>query len=753
MAQATKKKNAAPVLDQPWRYSYVTRPLSWAVSVWLLAFALHQLQLRDLWVVLGCVGLILLAPLAVIAGDGPRRTVWFAFALAVYIAGWTCWLELGEGPGPMHLNAVLALVPGTGLLGVWWHWIVKLHDYAADAEEVARDKALRDAARGDIPAVLANCGFRGIKGGPVERFEAGRMQKLTLPANGSVTFRSLHAATEKVSIALRAKFPVRFVPGDHAAEVIVLILEEDVLAQDQPYPLDRSPKSINQPMSIGKDETGTVQVITFRELSALFVGERGTGKSAFLNSNLAYLTGCVDALVWMIDFKGGRTARPWVQSFLDGIGKPALDWCAIASDDDTREADWMIMAARAVIAHRSRTGKGEKVHPSPRQPAIILIVEEASLVTGVGSTGNSKRAEVMKQNIVLGRSEAVDGVLVGQRNTVTMIGQGDMKSQLQYIVGLGISKMEEAVRLFGDSVMAREALSYANNDDYKGVMLVKAPSFRSVLPIKGWWLDPILIPGLAQTNAEHRPDLEEDAVDYVERVLAAAGCPGGYVGRWDRFRDALAGVSVAGAETGAGTGAGGTGVSQRLSPNPDGRTTAERLGFSWDTGPGTPGDAVSGTPGGSAGTPAGTGGEGVPAGVPGTGGGASQDDEFDRLMDAAWDNANGTWRDIEPPADLPYEERVDADVIPPILRHLVAIFAARAADQLLTETILADLPGEMTHQRFGRLMGHCGVAPLKEPFVSGEKRGRGYARLDVARAFTRARDHGDMPPQAFDWQP
>lgn len=739
MAQATKKKNQpASVLDQPWRYSYVTRPLSWAVSVWLLAYGLHALELRQLWVALGCVGLVLLSPLVPIAGDGPRRTVWFAFVLAVYVAGWVCWIELGDRPGPMHLNAVLALVPGTAVLGVWWHWIVRLHDYAADAAEVAADKALRDAARGDIPAVLANCGFRGIKGGPVERFEAGRMQKLTLPANGSVTFRTLHAATEKVSIAMRAKYPIRFIPGDHAAEVIVLVLEEDVLAQDQPYPLDRGPKSINKPMSLGRDETGTVQVVTFRELSALVVGERGTGKSAFLNSNLAYLTGCVDALVWMIDFKGGRTARPWLQPFLDGIGKPALDWCAIASDDDTREADWMIMAARAVIAHRSRTGKGEKVHPTPAQPAIILIVEEASLVTGVGNNANAKRAELMKQNIVLGRSEAVDGFLVGQRNTVTMIGQGDMKSQLQYIVGLGISKMEEAVRLFGDAAMAREALSYASNDDYKGVMLVKAPGFRSVLPIKGWWLDTILIPGLAQTNAEHRPDLEEDAVDYVERVLAAAGCPGGYVGRWDRFRDALDGVPAGGAETA-------TGVSQRLSPNPDGRTTAERLGFTWDTG-----GAVSGTPGaGVSETPA--------APVPGTPGGPSQppsqDDAFTRLMAAEWDSEAGTWRDTEDPADLPYEERVDDEVIPPILRHLVQIFAARQADQLLTETILSDLPGEMTHQRFGRLMGHCGVAPLKEPFVSGDKRGRGYSRLDIARAFTRARDQGDMPPQAFDWRP
>lgn len=723
MSPAAKKKQPEPIGDLRMSWS-VVGPVLWAVGVYAIAVAIYGLRVNPLWVVATAAGFALLAPVVIAK---PLAGRWFAALLMLAIGTYVTWCATGT---PFSRNAGLALIPGTAAFGAWWHWIVTTTDHEAEAAQAQASRIERDVARQDLPRILANCGFKGITGGPVEAFEAGRKQTLTLPANGSISYKSLHAATDKIEIAARAKFPIRFIPGETKAEVVAIMLERDVLAETLPYPIDRAAKSIHDPIPLGKDELGAIQVVTMRELSGLFVGERGTGKSGLINSHLAHLTGCKDALVWMIDGKGGRTARPWLEPFLEGIGKPALDWCAI----DDSEVDAMILAARAVIDIRSR-GKGEKVHPSPQQPAIILIVEEASLVTGTGDGANAKRAGLMKQVIVLGRSEAVDGILVGQRGTVTMIGSGDMKSQLQYLVGLGISKMEDAVRLFGNATMAREALRYAGDDRYIGVMLAKAKGWTSVLPVKGWLLAIELIYGVALTNAQHRPDLEEATAVWLDVVLEKAGYKGGYSGRWDRFRAALAGTArgaVAAVPGGPSHGDGGTpggapdGASQRRVPNPDGKTTAERLGL-----PESP--LVDGTKK------------------------AAQEKRdaaaFEQLTAGLWDSERDSWADD--PADVgeyPEAER-DADVIPPILRHVLRLFEAVAADQLHTKTILeADVfAGQMTAKRLGILMNHCGVTSKENLIVDGE-RARGYTRLDVARAFTKARDSG-APEAAFDWEP
>jgi hypothetical protein len=269
-------------------------------------------------------------------------------------------------------------------------------------------------------------------------------------------------------------------------------------------------------------------------------------------------------------------------------------------------------------------------------------------------------------------------------------------------------------------------LRYADNDDYKGVMLMKAPGKKTVTPVKGWYVDPETIPSIAQTNAEWRPELEPETAQYVHDVLVAAGFKGGYFGRWDRFRESLPGRS----KRTAGTGAGGV-------------STLER---------GTVGTGLVGT--------AGTGGGGTGE-TPGADRGrdiverakakAREDrerSEFEAIV-AGWNDD-----DAEPPVDIPPAERDDPDVIPPILRCMLAVFAGRSEDRLPTQVILEHLPGpEITATKLGLLMGHCGVARVENVPKPDGSRGRGYAKADIMRAYARAGRDGDMPIQAFDWRP
>lgn len=747
---ATKPKTPEPsVLDEiVWRHRNIVIPVLWTAMVGVVGgFTTDAVGVASWLVALVAVATGLLAAGAAVVLEEPPRVTWFWFLLLVAAGAYLTWCAAAGWPQRAQL---LALIPAGIVFGLWWN---VLHLLNTAEQQIIRDdqaKAEQEAASGQWERLLARIGCKGVTVKDRVGFPAGHTLHLKLPANGSVTFRKLTAAVEQLEIAADAR------PGSlvfekpknvGAATVLLHVFERDVLTETLPLEVDRGPKSIHDPIPLGLYQTGEVCVVTFREVSGLMVGMRGRGKSGLLNTHLAHLTGCVDAVVWMIDGKGGRTVRPWLESFLAATtGRPAVDWACM--DAESPEAEAILLGVKAAIRSRSRGG-GEKIHPGPAMPSIILIVEEASLITGTGRMSNSKRAALAQDAVNTGRSEAVESLLATQRGTVSMVGNGDMKSNQNLRYGLGVSSADDARMIFPDGDLARAATALSDDDDYRGVFLMQAPGATRVMPAKGYWLAPDTIAGVAASNARHRADLDDETAEAVHQALLAHGVPGGYHGRWDRFR-AEVGMPVetvpASQAAPAGTSHGASQAPSQPGAGTARMSTAERLGL-------PPSHLFQGPydkrPRAGAETPP----ETTPETTVGTGSGTSGEtaggDEFERLTSEVWDAAKGRWRDD--PADVgeyPEEER-DADVIPPILRHLVRIFEARSADQLPTQVILDDLPGEMTAKRLGLLMGHCGVSPRENV---GEKRVRGYARLDVARAFTRARDHG-APPAAFDWEP
>lgn len=686
-------------------------PAILAVLTWGAAAVLDVTDTPAAWVLAAGTLTTLVSPLAARGIDSPLSERWFVGLLFAFLTGyltWTTWTTA------FQRNAALPVALAAIVFTAWWRVLrhkAAHRDQAADSEAQRLQKA---AEKGDMPAVLAGVGIKGVEGQAVEQLPhgAGTKQHLTLPPNGSVTFRQLHARTEQVMIATRAPFPIRFAQGNHAADVVCIRMAKDVLAEPHPYPVDRAAgKSIHDPIPLGLTELGDEAGVTLRELSGKIVGERGSGKSNTINTILAYLTGCTDALVWMIDGKGGRTARPWLE---------ALDWVACPTEQDSSEADRMLAAAVAVVQARA-TGDGEKVEPTERQPGIVLVIEESSVVTGVGSTANNRRAELAKQLVVLGRSEAVDLLVVGQRGTVTMLGSGDMASQLQLTIGLGVSKIAEAQRIFEDQALAREIVRYAQDERYKGVMLVKHPQWNSVLPVKGYRLDPALIPGVARSNARFKPSLEVPA-------SLAADKAGGYGTRWERWT------------------APGTGDSGDVSPVPAGDVPA--------------GDTSDGTRPMS---------RAEQMGLPESPIIAKLRAERDAKRGQGTGQPEPAVRDMSPEeleawfkAPAAEGSHVPADeaelVVPPILTTVEAIFGRLEAERLHTREILEYLPGgseestRMTGKAFGLLMNRCGVAPLPNDFVRNGERRRGYELADVRRQIAAFRDGKAKPdPAAFDW--
>lgn len=306
----------------------------------------------------------------------------------------------------------------------------------------------------------------GVMPTKIEPTFSGRDIYLRLPMHGRVTLSVLKNSVDRIETACNMRDgAVRFSKGPTKGTAVMHLAEKEVLQQNVPYPMDLVPRTINEPFPIGMLENGEYAMVQFREIAAYIVGVRGAGKSNLLNVFIAQLAQCVDCVIWMIDLKGGRAAAPWLEPWVadsSGRTRPVLDWVATTPE----EAEIMLDCFNEWIDLRSRHAGGkEKVVPSPKEPAIVLVVDEMAKVFGHGfgnksgaGVTNSQLAAKAKNSVVLGRSEAMDLILATQRGTVTMAGDGDLKSQLQLRIGLGTTTAGDAMTVFPGDIQAQKRL-------------------------------------------------------------------------------------------------------------------------------------------------------------------------------------------------------------------------------------------------------------------------------------------------------
>lgn len=251
---------------------------------------------------------------------------------------------------------------------------------------------------------------------------------------------------------------------------------------------DHQPRSINQAIRVGTFMDGSPMWLKFREISALIVGVRGRGKTNLFHVLVHRLSQCIDAVLWAVDLKGGRAVKPWLAPWLDDnnpeADRPVFDWVATTR----AEAALMIHAAKFLIDYRGKMSRGgSKITPSVDQPALLVLCDEVAALVGKQSgprvPERGKRAwanptanqiaGILTLCIQLGRSEAVDFALFTQRATVSMVGGGDLKSQCEMRIGLGVTNKGDASSVFqNDSINARK-LSKLKHKKTRGACLIE----------------------------------------------------------------------------------------------------------------------------------------------------------------------------------------------------------------------------------------------------------------------------------------
>jgi hypothetical protein len=500
-------------LEVEWRHHDLSTPALTAVSLYALEAA-ASLVLHD-----GQVDGI-----AAIGALATASVVWTrscAFWMAVYLTAATlvtlAWILYAEHASPFTARALTFAAGAAVGLGVLYQGAVRAE--RAERQETDRRLAAR-AEAGEWPSVFAALGIPGVELVEESEFRAGRTATLRLPAHGRATFTRVAALAERLETVLDLPGgSVKFRQGETARGFHVDIHTRDVLAEDLPFEFETSPTSISEPFDIGRDVFGEDIMVLIREIRAAIFAPPGSGKSNLLNVLIARLLRCVDVVIWAIDFKGGRMIKPWLQPWFEGVtDRPVIDWVATTP----REAQLLLQGLKDVIEHRSGRGVGEKITPSARQPAIILISDEGSSVVGLDAVAGRALATLVKDIIALGRSEAVDAILCFLRASVPMTGTSDLKALSKLRITLGATSAADATAATDNPGMGGEVTAF----EHPGTMLVQKGR-KNVRIGKSLRMEDPDVPYVARIYSDRRPALEPDA----EQALGAV-----YAERWSLAR-------------------------------------------------------------------------------------------------------------------------------------------------------------------------------------------------------------------------
>ncbi|MDV6290309.1 hypothetical protein R2F25_30335 [Streptomyces sp. UP1A-1] len=171
-------------------------------------------------------------------------------------------------------------------------------------------------------------GLDGVQVVGVEMWEHGGGFTLEgrLP-EGGYTWR--HVQRVQDGLAGDARLPhgctVEITEGIDRGSFLANVETQNQVVTGEPrmYPDDYSPRSMNDGMQLGVHRDGSEAAPCIRELSAVFTGRKGSGKSNLMNVAIASQLRMTDVLLWVIDLNGGSLALPWLRAW-HKAGKPGL---------------------------------------------------------------------------------------------------------------------------------------------------------------------------------------------------------------------------------------------------------------------------------------------------------------------------------------------------------------------------------------------------------------------------------------------
>ena len=400
--------------------------------------------------------------------------------LSGYLLTWgvflTAWLTWERFAGPWHeivlggLFIPAAVLAPAGAVAVGHHKEAVERARRTDADraaarELRRWERILDRHGAPGCTVLD---VRELRDGGME--VRGRLGKAT-DSRRAITYDTLCQAAPEIAVSQRSDRDGAYFsqpPDASAADFILHVRPKRHGERPAVHlPMEDRPLTVNRPMGFGVLDNGREYRLLLREVCVLIIGVRDSGKSNLINVFLSNLAGCVDSIIWFVDMKGGRTARPWLIPWLQGFAaRPVIDWVA------TTRPEAKLLLETALIAgdHRARTDTSfEKITPTADKPAIFIVCDDVSKLfghdtvtrnEGEGKISNYGLATQGSQLVELYRSEAIDLVGAGQRLVNDLWGTTGIKSQAEVRFGLRVTDAGEGSRIFPDYPAAAKRLAH-----------------------------------------------------------------------------------------------------------------------------------------------------------------------------------------------------------------------------------------------------------------------------------------------------
>lgn len=373
--QPAMQSEALPKAFARWvrRNSHVTVPLAAPVILWLSALVLYIARPAPYLVPLcgallsGCVWFF--AP----HKWDRKAEQWYA-RLSVILAA--LWLSFAAwaGPAPGEAGAIAfaaVLAAGCGAWGYFWFQHKRPRGQRRRARLIAQcdDWWQRHCQRWNLygshvidaklSGVTLSMRIQGIAGTHSYQSFEQQLHLIESAAEG-------HADVGLVRIARVPK---------HPSQVDLFLKQENPLREPVTHDPGIAPRSVHQDMAIGRSETGAWKMIPVRS-SAFVIGMIRSGKSNHLLVRLAALSGCSDGRGILVDLKGGRSARPVLQS-----------GCAEHVVTEVDEARLTLRFLDAEIKARAKlayTGD-EQLLADDDTPSLHLFIDETHGLTSIAN--------------------------------------------------------------------------------------------------------------------------------------------------------------------------------------------------------------------------------------------------------------------------------------------------------------------------------------------------------------------------------
>lgn len=579
--------------------SSMMAPLIGAAAVAFIGALIHHNHV-PWWIVMPAGALLVMAGVGTVAGEKFCTGLQlYMIGFAVLAAGWTSWLSVdlsgladwlhGRFGWDFTMESTVGLfgLPTFATLTAFGTWPAVRnaqirHESKIFMRKVAAAGGLAIGAGGEEPAVVDHRS-------PRARYWEELFERL---GKRGVEFVEERALEENIAVRMRLPqpggqypaIPYSTVAGDAFAELLEQTIEGlrpgavrverakapggqdssrefwlhldymDILAKIIDMPDEHGPTSINDAFRIGRYQDGEWLCLTLREVHGMIVAATREGKSNLLHAIIHQVTRCYDAAIWMIDLKGGATARPWLMPWVEGKTKrPVLDWVAI----DRWESARILLAAIDIVRDRPHRRKGSKTEPARAgmrmangqiaqhdRPAIILLCDEVAELVGAHSgpamsnakTGFTSGAlgKLVTSLVCLGAGEAVWGLFAGQRQTADMFGSPSAQKQLRLKIAIGAMDPQDAQAVFGN--LASTAARIITRLVHKGSGVVWKAGIGKLLAAKICFMgdDVELDERCYDAAVRHTPIV---ATVETDRYAYRKACEWGYADRWtDRDR-------------------------------------------------------------------------------------------------------------------------------------------------------------------------------------------------------------------------